>query len=166
MTAPWSDSGPMELMIMAVCIEANISLWCWRYRKNLIPMFLNLYTHVFFSICLLSVQSNYMFRWAQHKNYQIYLSRLCALSSQKYFLHMTWPLRKKNTYSFRGEWEWLLLHVPEGRENEGNEKQRSQRSGTAREWKNIEAIIPGNGNRNGENKTEWKDYTTKYLENI
>ena len=29
------------------------------------------------------------------KNYQIHLPRLCALSSQKYFLHMTWPLRKK-----------------------------------------------------------------------
>ena len=30
--------------------------------------------------------------------------------------------------------------------------------------KNIDAMTPGNGNRNGENKKEWYDYTKKYLE--
>ena len=104
------------------------------------------------------------------KTYQIHLSRLCALSSHKYFLHMTWPLRKKNTYSFRDEREWLLRCREREQESRissprvGNIKKWKKTfptSGTARKW---DAITPGNGNRNGENKKEWYDYTKKYLE--
>ena len=77
--------------------------------QNLIPVFLNSSTHGFFSL-FVYYQCNQiiMFRWTQQKNYQIHLSRLCALSSHKYFLHMTWPLRKKKHLFIQG-WAGMIF---------------------------------------------------------
>ena len=110
--------------------------------QNLIPVFLNSSTHGFFSLFVYyRCNQIIMFWWTQQKNYQIHLSRLCALSSHKYFLHMTWPLRKKNTYSFRDEREWLLrcrereqewrTPFPRVRNMKGMKKHRGYHS---REW--------------------------------
>ena len=144
--------------------------------QNLIPVFLNSSTHGFFSL-FVYYQCNQiiMFRWTQQKNYQIHLSRLCALSSHKYFLHMTWPLRKKplihsgmsgndfcdvGNENRNGEFlsrGWGTLRDEKNVPNFGNGKEMR---------KNIDAMTPGNGNRNGENKKEWYDYTKKIFRNI
>ena len=123
--------------------------------QNLIPVFLNSSTHGFFSLFVYyRCNKIIMFRWTQQKNYQIHFSRLCALSSQKYFLHMTWPLRKKTLVhsgmsgndfcdvgneNRNGEflsWGWGTLRDEKKRsqlrERQGNEKKH--RCYHSREW--------------------------------
>ena len=131
--------------------------------QNLIPLFLNSSTYGFFSLFVYyRCNQIIMFWWTQQKNY---LSRLCALSSHKYFLHMTWPLRKKNTYSFRDEREWLLRCREREQEwripfpRVGNIKRWKKTfptSGTARKWEKTSMLsLPGMGT--GRERTKKND---------
>ena len=139
--------------------------------QNLIPVFLNSSTHGFFSL-FVYYRCNQIIMFSK-KLSNISFTVVCIVISKIFSPHYV-TFKEKNTYSFRDEREWLLRcrereqewRIPFPRVgNIKRWKKRSQlRERQGNEKKNIDAITPRNGNRNGENKKGWYDYTKKYLE--